>query len=309
MLFRVRARRRVIELEQQSASRCQLRVLLGMVHQAGATRFGHEHDFRRIHSVADYRRLVPVRTPAQFWANYWQPAYPDLSGVTWPGPLTYQRLEAPSPGEAASVFPMSPALVATHRSALFTGLALAARARPGEVFFPEQRPFAYRLADIWPQPRELLDGSLVSGPPWVQWEFCCDPAGFVAVEDPRHGLLRLVPDAGVYYEFIPLEQVGTQDPVRHGIAEIEPQVAYAVAMTSPAGLWACLTQHVICFEKREPPLLRILRITPQVGQSPAEESRPIGPVTPAHVFPARPPHPRRADIPAARRGMRDRMLS
>src|SRR6516162_5201234 len=72
--FRNKARRRVVELDHLSVSRCQKRILLGLVHQAHTTRFGRAHDFRRIRNPADFRRLVPLRTPAALWEEYWQPA-------------------------------------------------------------------------------------------------------------------------------------------------------------------------------------------------------------------------------------------
>jgi hypothetical protein len=49
-------------LDIQSASRCQTRTLLGLIHRARFTSFGREHDFCRIRAPEDYRRLVPLRT-------------------------------------------------------------------------------------------------------------------------------------------------------------------------------------------------------------------------------------------------------
>src|SRR5713226_3212825 len=88
-LFRGKARRRVVTLDHQSVARCQNRTLLGLVHKAQTTRFGREHDFRRIRDLRDFHRLVPLRTPAELWRDYWQPVYPNLAGATWPGPIPY----------------------------------------------------------------------------------------------------------------------------------------------------------------------------------------------------------------------------
>src|SRR6266851_1799165 len=88
-LFRGKARRRIVELDQQSVARCQNRTLLGLVHKAHTTRFGRDHDFRRIRDASDFRRLVPLRTPTELWREYWQPAYPNVGGATWPGPIPY----------------------------------------------------------------------------------------------------------------------------------------------------------------------------------------------------------------------------
>src|SRR5205085_11537764 len=74
---RGKASQRVTDLDHQSVARCQTKTLLGLVHKAHTTRFGREHDFRRIRNARDFRRLVPLRTPAELWRDYWQPAFPN----------------------------------------------------------------------------------------------------------------------------------------------------------------------------------------------------------------------------------------
>src|SRR5205814_10308954 len=80
-----------------------------------------DHDFRRIRTADDYRRLVPLTTRAELWRAYWEPALPHFAGATW--------TTAPSP-----------ALRAAGAAALRTALALAAQARP------QLRLFAGRVA-------------------------------------------------------------------------------------------------------------------------------------------------------------------
>jgi hypothetical protein len=80
--------------------------------------------------------------------------------------------------------------------------------------------------------------------------------GFVATEDPRHNLLRLVPDHGVFFEFVPVAELGQDCPTRHTVAEVVPGVQYAVALTTCAGLWSYLVGDTVCFERTDPPLLR-----------------------------------------------------
>ena len=64
-VLRVRARREVARFDRLEAARRQRRILLGLVHAAEATPFGRDHDFRRIRTEADFRRLLPLRTPAE----------------------------------------------------------------------------------------------------------------------------------------------------------------------------------------------------------------------------------------------------
>ena len=89
VLLRDLGRRHLAVYNRDSAERCQLRTLLGLLHTARKTTFGRAHDFRRIRTVADFRRLVPVRTWADLWREYWQPRFPRLDGVTWPGASGY----------------------------------------------------------------------------------------------------------------------------------------------------------------------------------------------------------------------------
>src|SRR5262249_33644814 len=127
------------------------------------------------------------------------------------------------------------------------------------------------------------------------------PEGTLAVEDPLHDRLRLLTDHGIYYEFVPVESLGAPEPVRLGVGEGEMGVPYAVALTSPAGLWGCLIGvHVRC-ERRQPLLLRLEEM-PVPEPRPAVETVPARIDAPAPVFRPPPPHPRSGGIPAAHPG-------
>jgi hypothetical protein len=328
------ARRRLTAFDHLAGVRCQARVLRGLVHRARNTRFGREHDFRRIRTPADYRRLVPLRTPQQLFQEYGEPPLPDLA--PFPGP----------PGQALPARPLSPALFDCYRAAFWTALGLIAVARPaarpltgrllfvgsglvkpamvlpswlrpGQVFPADgddlgdplarlaQRSaklpvtcvagtteqlttfFAHlkdltgrdRVLDAWPgltaviyaagpqsPGRTRLTADLDS-PGVLLMETFFLPEGIIALEDPRHGLLRLLPNHGLYFEFVPLDEEGTPRPLRLTQAEVESGVPYRLVVTSPAGYWACLTDHTVCFECLRPPLLR--RLEPASPASPA----------------------------------------
>src|SRR5262249_6525544 len=109
--LRASSRRLVTRFDRTDPTRSQLRVLLGLLHQARATRFGIAHDFRRIRTAADYRRLVPLTTRARLWRDAWESALPHVAGATWPAPP-------------------AAALRAATAAALRTALALALHARP-----------------------------------------------------------------------------------------------------------------------------------------------------------------------------------
>jgi hypothetical protein len=85
----------------------------------------------------------------------------------------------------------------------------------------------------------------------------------VAAEDPRHQLLRLIPDHNIFFEFVPVEELGKHNPARHTATDVVPGVQYAVVLTTCAGLWSYVLGDTICFEKRDPPLLRFTGRTQQ----------------------------------------------
>src|SRR5438132_1269747 len=135
-VFRGRARQHLLDLNQQTLARCQNRTLLGLVHRARRTRFGRDHDFPRIRTVSDFQRLVPLRTPAALWREYWQPAFPNLAGATWPGPIPYLAVPSASNRETFPYVPVSPALWAAQQTAALTALAFVLHARPPARFWP-----------------------------------------------------------------------------------------------------------------------------------------------------------------------------
>src|SRR5947209_15669264 len=128
-LLRRRARRRLLALDGASP-RAQVCTLLGLVHRARGTRFGREHDFHRVRTPDDFRRLVPLRSAAALWQQYGVPSLPALGGAAWPGPISYLATCDVAPGRPSPPLPVSRELVATHREALWTALALVCGARP-----------------------------------------------------------------------------------------------------------------------------------------------------------------------------------
>ena len=151
-------------------------------------------------------------------------------------------------------------------------------AKCADSWSPLAAVFYWRQAD---EPDEARLANLVSTPHVLFMEILCRPEGPIAIEDHRHGNLRLLADHGVFFEFIPREDLGKPSPARHSLAEVELGLPYAVAISSPAGIWACIGDEQICFDSREPPLLRRL-------MSPAATSSSLA--NAVHPFPMQAPH-------------------
>jgi hypothetical protein len=129
------------------------------------------------------------------------------------------------------------------------------------------------IAEIWPQLRLVIHGGTKfdSYRELFRQEIGSDrvkfcevyPAseGFIATEDPRYNLLRLVPDHDCVFEFIPFEDFDSHGKLksrytRHLAGDVEVGVRYAIAVTSCSGIWSDLIGDTVQFESREPPLLR-----------------------------------------------------
>jgi hypothetical protein len=69
--------------------------------------------------------------------------------------------------------------------------------------------------------------------------------------------MRVNLDHGIFYEFVPVAEIGSANPTRHWIGDIEPGVDYAPALSSCAGLWAYIVGDIVRFVERDPPRLLV----------------------------------------------------
>ncbi|MDR3634290.1 MAG: GH3 auxin-responsive promoter family protein [Isosphaeraceae bacterium] len=123
------------------------------------------------------------------------------------------------------------------------------------------------VAEVWPTLELVVHGGVkfepyrasfatLLGSPRVhlQESYPCSE-GFVAFGDPQTGLLRLLVDHGIFFEFVPLEELGTDRPVRHWLGNVEIGVNYAIVVSTCAGMWAHIIGDTVRFESLNPPLL------------------------------------------------------
>lgn len=82
--------------------------------------------------------------------------------------------------------------------------------------------------------------------------------GFLAVADrgPGEGL-RLMIDNGLFFEFVPVEELDRPNPTRHWVATMQPGIDYAVVLSSCAGLWAYIIGDTVKVVDRNPPRVLI----------------------------------------------------
>jgi hypothetical protein len=82
--------------------------------------------------------------------------------------------------------------------------------------------------------------------------------GFFAVADrgPGEGM-RLILDNGIFYEFVPVQELETPAPTRHWLGTVQPGVTYALAVSSCAGLWAYVVGDTVRFVGLDPPRILV----------------------------------------------------
>lgn len=106
--------------------------------------------------------------------------------------------------------------------------------------------------------RPLFEARLGTRPDLDWREVYPASEGFIASADlgPGEGL-RLHTDTGLFFEFVPLDEIDAPQPRSHWLDEIEVGVQYAVVLTTCAGLWRYVLGDTVRFVSRDPPRLLV----------------------------------------------------
>jgi hypothetical protein len=298
VLFRTLARRHLARLDSTRPDRCQDRILRGLIHQARGSRFGRDHDFRRIRSIGDYRRLVPLH-PRDEFSPLVSPAAPCRRALRtalalvanacpradlFRGTVLLLPEDGVHPGESAGLHRHHlPALVRPYTEVV-SGEDLP---RPGErgwgigptciigsagcILALADRMGVSSLREAWPAlaavvwtGRPHLAGHLRErvGPRALLLEMILRPEGPLAIEDPRLGGLRLLTNHSIYFEFLPVN--APRGMPRVGLDGVEHGIVYELLATSPAGVWSSRLGQGVCFERLNPPVVRFIDLPPAV---------------------------------------------
>ena len=144
-------------------SRPRSRVLRSLVRKARSTRFGRDHGFDRIRSVADFQSAVPLRTYEALWNDYLRERYPVFEDLTWPGRIPFLALTSGTTQGATKYIPVSREMVASNRKAAQTMVAFHMAARPASRLFHGRLFFLGGTTDLeQPAPGSTRGTSAVS---------------------------------------------------------------------------------------------------------------------------------------------------
>ncbi|HJW28195.1 MAG TPA: GH3 auxin-responsive promoter family protein, partial [Saprospiraceae bacterium] len=117
--------------------------------------------------------------------------------------------------------------------------------------FPNLQLFVYGGVNFEPYRAQLEQ---LTGGPIPSIETYPASEGFIAFQDTANVQdgLALQCNSGIYFEFIPMDEINSQVPIRIPLSDVELGKEYAVILSTNAGLWAYNLGDTVMFLSREP---------------------------------------------------------
>ncbi|MGM9688407.1 MAG: GH3 auxin-responsive promoter family protein [Alloprevotella sp.] len=121
-----------------------------------------------------------------------------------------------------------------------------------------------RIDEVWPHLEVFFHGGVAFTPYREQYRRLMGPKvnymetynaseGFFGLQnDPDDGAMLLMLDYGVFYEFVPLEELGRPQPAAVPLWEVEPGRNYAMVISTSCGLWRYLIGDTVRFTSVQP---------------------------------------------------------
>jgi len=126
------------------------------------------------------------------------------------------------------------------------------------------------LLEVWPQFELFIHGGVSFYPYIDQFKKLFSSSqvnyletynaseGFFAIQDRQDSdELLLMLDYGIYYEFIPIDKIASEGYKTRTLDEVEPQVNYALVISTNAGLWRYIVGDTVVFTSVNPYRIKI----------------------------------------------------
>ena len=126
------------------------------------------------------------------------------------------------------------------------------------------------IHEVWPNLEVFFHGGIAFGPYRQQYEEICDMSkmhfldtynaseGFFAVQsDWSNQAMLLLLDVGVFYEFLPIEDIDSETPEVYPIWEVEKGRTYELIITAANGLWRYRLGDTVTIEQLNPVKIKI----------------------------------------------------
>ena len=127
-----------------------------------------------------------------------------------------------------------------------------------------------RIDEVWPNLEVFFHGGVAFTPYREQYKRLIQSTGMHYMEtynasegffglqnDPHDSALLLMLDYDIFYEFIPLEDIGSEQPRVLPVWQVEPGVNYAMVITTSSGLWRYQIGDTVKFSSVRPYKFRI----------------------------------------------------
>jgi hypothetical protein len=121
------------------------------------------------------------------------------------------------------------------------------------------------LEEVWPNLEVFFHGGIAFTPYRKQYEeLITSPhmhymetynasEGFFGIQsDPADKSMLLMLDYGIFYEFIPMDELGTDNPNIVPLSGVETGVNYAMVISSSCGLWRYMIGDTVSFTSKNP---------------------------------------------------------
>lgn len=125
------------------------------------------------------------------------------------------------------------------------------------------------IHDVWPNLELFMHGGVNFAPYREQYDQLIPKGinyfqsynaseGFFGIQDSLHtDDMLLMLDYGIFYEFIPMEEVNKPNPISLTLEEVEVDTNYALAITTNGGLWRYLLGDTIMFTSTKPYRIKV----------------------------------------------------
>jgi len=126
------------------------------------------------------------------------------------------------------------------------------------------------LLDVWPNLEVFFHGgisftpyrdqfrSLINGDQMNYMETYNASEGFFGIQDdPSESDMLLMLDYGIFYEFIPADQINSESAPAYTLGEVEKDVNYAMIISTNGGLWRYMMGDTVVFTSLDPFRFRI----------------------------------------------------
>jgi hypothetical protein len=120
------------------------------------------------------------------------------------------------------------------------------------------------VLDVWPNLRVFFSGGValssyrdllteqIGGPVRFVESYGASEGYFAIQDAPDDKDMLLHLDNGVFYEFVPMEQIGSVNPERRWIQDVEVDTRYAMYVSTCSGLWSYAVGDVVRFTSTSP---------------------------------------------------------